>query len=105
MCVPASWSRSRGSRGAPDVGGDRGLESRVDLQEVRDDERDGRAVPALGDERPSVQRVVDPGRAADAGAEPVHRMTQGRRDVHDGRADLHAGTRSSTTVWPVRLDS
>ena len=60
-----------------DVGGDRGLESRVDLEQVGDDERDGRAVRALGDERPSVQRVVDPGRAADAGAEPVHRDDPG----------------------------
>ena len=81
------------------------LQPWIDLEQVCDHQRDGRAVRALDDERTGEQRVVDARRAVHPHLEALELHSQRRRDIDLRGSDLHSGSPPSTTARPVRSAS
>ena len=88
-----------------DLFGDEPLEPRIDLDQVRDAERDGGPVRAFRAARAGVEGIVDAGRACHPDLEALELHPQRRRDVNARGPDLHRSPLSSSTAWPVRSAS
>jgi hypothetical protein len=74
-------SLARNAGVSRDLRGDQVLEPRVDLDEIRDDERRARPIWAFGDECAGVKTVVHAGRTVHPDLETLELHPERRRDV------------------------